>query len=456
MHCPIVCIHAVTPKSQLVNFGATRCNFTLIHPNTQVRVLYASFGCTMNNNNMYLNNIRVSELLNMLQRQPEVRPPQAPALAGEASTTDLDASALELLFKLSLNRNTRMTMMDAPALASSTAGGRAGAGDHASAMTSSDWGNLIIGAQRQLRTIEQDLQGKIAILQAQAQHQKQQQLLACLYSTAASSGGGAPAAARSTPTAAPCPEPPHVCPPRMSSSDAALHGQRQILAQFLVQQQQRQPVQAHIQHHNVLQDQEPPQTAAFVVTGLGNLPDSSRSETPSTATLFQMLGLSPPGIISSSDQTMTTTISAHSQQQQSASDEVREQGQDDHDDVDTSPAQKGRAVKFPQTLHNILVSLEQDNRSDIAAFTPDGTGFVIYKPKEFIKDYFSKYFRASSFSSFQRQINLYCFQRIKCGTDNIYWHPKFRRNCPDACLEMKRTKIKNARLVTAPRDKNHC
>jgi HSF-type DNA-binding len=418
-------------------------------------------------NSMNGNNLSLNEFLNLLQRQSEAPAPQAAATtaARAATTTDLDARALEALLELNRHRNTntRTPMMDASAFASSAiaTGGRAGSGYQASSMTSSDWTTLIINAQERLRTTEQELQARVSFLQAQAQaqHEKQQLLLACLSITNGLSVGGGPGVARGAPTAAPRPEPRHVRPPRVPPTEATLQGQLQSLTRFLIhqEQQQRQPVQLQIEHNNVLQDQKPPQTTAFAAArpGAGSLADSSSLEAPSTTNILQSLGLHPPGIISSYDQTQTTTMSTNSQQQ-SVSNEVAEQGRNDHHDANTSPAQKGRVVKFPQTLHNILVSLEQGGCSDVAAFTPDGTGFVIYKPKEFIKDYFSKHFRASSFSSFQRQINLYCFQRIKCGTDNIYSHPKFRRNFPDTCLEMKRTKIKNARLVSARKDKNHC
>lgn len=78
---------------------------------------------------------------------------------------------------------------------------------------------------------------------------------------------------------------------------------------------------------------------------------------------------------------------------------------------------KGRTGKFPQKLHQMLSDLEQQGRNDIASFMSHGRAFAIHKPIAFAKEVMSKYFRMSRFSSFQRQLNLYDFQRITDGND---------------------------------------
>jgi HSF-type DNA-binding len=83
----------------------------------------------------------------------------------------------------------------------------------------------------------------------------------------------------------------------------------------------------------------------------------------------------------------------------------------------TESRRKGRSGKFPHKLHQMLADLEQQGRSDIASFMPHGRAFAIHKPAEFTKDIMPKYFRMSRFSSFQRQLNLYDFQRISEGHD---------------------------------------
>jgi HSF-type DNA-binding len=79
---------------------------------------------------------------------------------------------------------------------------------------------------------------------------------------------------------------------------------------------------------------------------------------------------------------------------------------------------KGRTGTFPQKLHLMLSDLEgEEGGRDIASWLPHGRAFAIHKPKEFVKSVMPKYFRMSRFSSFQRQLNLYEFQRITEGPD---------------------------------------
>jgi hypothetical protein len=78
---------------------------------------------------------------------------------------------------------------------------------------------------------------------------------------------------------------------------------------------------------------------------------------------------------------------------------------------------KGRTGTFPQKLHQILDDLEKQGRCDIASFMPNGRAFAIHKPIEFAEEIAPKYFRMSHFSSLQRQLNLYDFQRITEGPE---------------------------------------
>lgn len=107
---------------------------------------------------------------------------------------------------------------------------------------------------------------------------------------------------------------------------------------------------------------------------------------------------------------------------------------------------KGRIGTFPQKLHQMLMDLEASNQTDIASFLPHGRAFMIHKPREFAKDILPKYFKMSHFSSFQRQLNLYDFQRIADGPDRgSYFHELLIKNRPSVCKFMKRNKIKGVK-----------
>lgn len=108
---------------------------------------------------------------------------------------------------------------------------------------------------------------------------------------------------------------------------------------------------------------------------------------------------------------------------------------------------KGRTGTFPQKLHQMLSDLEgQDGGSDIASFLGHGRAFAIHKPRDFVKHVMPKYFRMSRFSSFQRQLNLYDFQRITEGPDKgAYFHELFVHGRPILSTMMKRNKIKGVK-----------
>lgn len=56
---------------------------------------------------------------------------------------------------------------------------------------------------------------------------------------------------------------------------------------------------------------------------------------------------------------------------------------------------------------------------------------------------FLRYFKQSKLTSFQRQLNLYGFQRVSSGVDKgCLYHPLFLRGRPDICKVMLRTRTK--------------
>lgn len=79
--------------------------------------------------------------------------------------------------------------------------------------------------------------------------------------------------------------------------------------------------------------------------------------------------------------------------------------------------------------------------------------FRIHKPKEFTRDILPKYFQMSSFSSFQRQLNLYSFQRITDGPErDAYYHELFVRGQPLLCTRIKRDKAKGSLATRAAQE----
>jgi hypothetical protein len=98
----------------------------------------------------------------------------------------------------------------------------------------------------------------------------------------------------------------------------------------------------------------------------------------------------------------------------------------------------GVAVPFPERLHCMLMN-NQD--PDIVAWEPHGRSFRVLKPKRFEEEVIPTFFKQTKFRSFQRQLNLYGFQRISKGPDHgSYYHELFLRGRKGLCAHLRRLK----------------
>jgi len=78
----------------------------------------------------------------------------------------------------------------------------------------------------------------------------------------------------------------------------------------------------------------------------------------------------------------------------------------------------------------------------VVSWQPHGRCFVVHKPKEFV-DLLPKYFKLSKLASFQRQLNLYGFQRLTRGRDRGgYYHELFLRDRVFLSHNIQRIKVK--------------
>jgi len=91
----------------------------------------------------------------------------------------------------------------------------------------------------------------------------------------------------------------------------------------------------------------------------------------------------------------------------------------------------------------MLEAAEKKGFQAIVSWQPHGKAFRVYDKKQFVKKVLPIYFRQSKFTSFQRQLNLYCFRRLTTGNDNgTYYHELFRRDQPCLSLQMVSKRIK--------------
>jgi hypothetical protein len=137
-----------------------------------------------------------------------------------------------------------------------------------------------------------------------------------------------------------------------------------------------------------------------------------------------------------------------------------EQRRNSGDSSSNSADEMNNAYKkfaFPFKLHSILENTENNkstnkknvNWSSIISWLPSGKAFKIHKPKEFATEIMPEYFSQTKYRSFQRQLHIYGFDRIKdkCSEDcGAFYHELFIRGQSEMCLDMTRQKIKGTGL----------
>lgn len=126
-------------------------------------------------------------------------------------------------------------------------------------------------------------------------------------------------------------------------------------------------------------------------------------------------------------------------------------------DVNTEPLEPvrrrrgGVKLAFPLKLHALLDEIEADGLAHVISWQPHGRCFVVHNPKLFVEQVMPHYFSQSKLTSFQRQLNLYGFQRLtRDGRDSGgYYHELFLRGKPFLCEQMTRTKVKGTGFKAA-------
>jgi hypothetical protein len=103
----------------------------------------------------------------------------------------------------------------------------------------------------------------------------------------------------------------------------------------------------------------------------------------------------------------------------------------------------GQQVSFPLKLQRILDKLEAEGNTDVISWLPHGRAFIVHDSHRFVSELMPHWFNQSKYSSFQRQLHMYNFQRITApGRDKgAYHHPSFLRGRPQLAQTMRRTRV---------------
>jgi len=112
---------------------------------------------------------------------------------------------------------------------------------------------------------------------------------------------------------------------------------------------------------------------------------------------------------------------------------------------------RGVPQQFPRRLFEMLESeSKMSGNGDYMAsisWSDSGRAFRILDVNLFSKVVLPRYFRTSKFSSFQRNLNLYGFSKIRRGPDtDQYAHPSFLRGYPELLGQLRKCSKGSGRI----------
>jgi hypothetical protein len=96
---------------------------------------------------------------------------------------------------------------------------------------------------------------------------------------------------------------------------------------------------------------------------------------------------------------------------------------------------KTESRSFPRKLHALLEEAEEKGFQDLICWQSGGKSFKVLNSGNFAKTIMPEYFKQTKYKSFQRQLNLYGFQRIHHGPNKGgYAHACLIQGIPELCL----------------------
>ena len=111
--------------------------------------------------------------------------------------------------------------------------------------------------------------------------------------------------------------------------------------------------------------------------------------------------------------------------------------------------------QFPWKLYDMLQTAENRNEEHIISWIRNGKAFKVHNRDLFIEQYMKKMFNQTKFKSFQRQLNLWGFERVQNGPDKgSYFHPLFVKGRRECCQRLSRVRLKGIGPMYETRDKS--
>jgi len=121
---------------------------------------------------------------------------------------------------------------------------------------------------------------------------------------------------------------------------------------------------------------------------------------------------------------------------------------------------RGVPQQFARRLYEMLQSeaklaLASPNKNAFISWSESGFAFRILDIDGFTSSVLPKYFRTKKFSSFQRNLNLYGFTKVRRGPDtDMYAHQSFIRGKPELLLNLRKCSATSRRKIQATSNYN--
>lgn len=112
-------------------------------------------------------------------------------------------------------------------------------------------------------------------------------------------------------------------------------------------------------------------------------------------------------------------------------------------------AQSAALPSFPVTLYEMMQDSIAQNFEDIVSWQSPVPGiassFKVHSTNRFVAEIMPRYFKQTKFKSFQRQLNIYNFQRVHDGPNRGgYYHAYFVRHAPELLKLVSRKRMSSS------------
>jgi HSF-type DNA-binding len=96
-------------------------------------------------------------------------------------------------------------------------------------------------------------------------------------------------------------------------------------------------------------------------------------------------------------------------------------------------------MQFPERLHTMMTYVEDEGLECIVSWVDNGRALQVNNSKRLVEEVLPLFFNQTKYRSFQRQLNMWSFERILCGCNRgAFQHPYFIKGRIDLCQHQTR------------------